>query len=395
MKQFFIFYCATRLLCYAKSMVIFTVIAFIVILSALILIHEFGHFLAARAFGVKAEEFGWGLPPRAIGVVRKDGKWKRVKRKDQSEYQNTIWSINWLPIGGFVRIKGEMGDSPHDKDSFLAKPVWKRFIIIAAGVIMNWIFAAVLFSLALMIGAPTVLDGVPAGATIKNREIAIVDVLPGSAAAKAGIQPLDAVVNIGGVVPKTVEDVQNAIGKSGSSQLTLLVKREGKDVTVTAQPQYVDAIKKYGLGISLAEIGNVSFPIHLALWNGVILTGDYTKATVVGFYDLFSELFHGGGPAVQSVSGPVGIAELTGKFAAQGVLALLQFTAILSINLAILNFLPIPALDGGRGVFLIYEGIFRRPVNRRVEAIAHNVAFIVLIALVLVITVRDVWRLIG
>ncbi len=376
-------------------MIFLTILAFIVILSALILIHEFGHFLAARAFGVKAEEFGWGLPPRAVGIVWKDGKWKRVKRKDQSEYKHTIWSINWLPIGGFVRIKGEMGDSPHDNDSFLAKPVWKRFIIIAAGVIMNWVFAAALFSFALAIGAPTVLDSVPVGATVRNREIAIVDVLPGSAAAKAGIQPLDAVISVGGVVPKTVVDVQDAIGNSGSNPVSLVLKRDGKDLSVTAQPQYVEAIKKNGLGISLAEIGNVSFPIHLALWNGVILTGDYTKATVVGFYDLFSELFHGGGPAVQSVSGPVGIAALTGKFAAQGILALLQFTAILSINLAILNFLPIPALDGGRGVFLIYEGIFRKPVNRRVEAIAHNVAFIVLIALVLLITVRDVWRLIG
>ena len=139
----------------------------------------------------------------------------------------------------------------------------------------------------------------------------------------------------------------------------------------------------------------MSFPVHLAVWNGVILTGEYTKATVIGFYDLFRDLFHGGGEAVKSVSGPVGIAVLTGKFAAQGILALIQFSAILSINLAILNFLPIPALDGGRAVFLIYEGIFRKPINRTAEAIAHNIAFIVLIALVLLITARDVMRLIG
>jgi regulator of sigma E protease len=294
-----------------------------------------------------------------------------------------------------VRIKGEQGDSPNDADSFLAKSVWKRLMIIAAGVIMNWLLAAVLLSFALMIGAPTVLDSIPAGAHVSNREIAIIDVLPGSAAEKAGIQPMDAVLEIGGKVPANVQEVQAAIGSRETHQIDLHVKRDGKDILITAQPQYVEAIKKYGLGISLAEIGNVSFPVHLAVWNGVILTGEYTKATVIGFYDLFRDLFHGGGEAVKSVSGPVGIAVLTGKFAAQGILALIQFSAILSINLAILNFLPIPALDGGRAVFLIYEGIFRKPINRTAEAIAHNIAFIVPIALVLLITARDVMRLIG
>ncbi len=370
------------------------VIAFLVILSVLILIHELGHYLAARMFGVKADEFGYGLPPRMIGMVKVNGKWKRVTRKDRTDYTNTIWSLNWLPIGGFVRIKGEQGDSPNDADSFLKKPVWQRLIIIAAGVIMNWLLAVVLLSFALMIGAPTVLDSIPAGATVRNREVAIIDVMPGSAAEKAGIQSMDAIVEIGGKIPATVQDVQTEIADHESHPVDVHLKRDGKDILVTAKPQYVEAIKKYGLGISLAEIGNVSYPPHLAVVNGVVLTCQYTKATVIGFYDLFRDLFHGGGEAVKSVSGPVGIAVLTGKFAAQGVLALIQFSAILSINLAILNFLPIPALDGGRAVFLVYEGIFRKPINRNAEAIAHNIVFIILIALVALITVRDVVRLI-
>ena len=223
----------------------------------------------------------------------------------------------------------------------------------------------------------------------------IVDVLPGSAAEKAGIQSMDAVLEIGGQTPANVQAVQDAISGRESSPVDLLLSRNGREVAITARPEYVEAIKKYGLGVSLAEIGNVSFPPHLAVWHGVGLTVDYTEATAVGFYDLFRDLFRGGGETVQSVSGPVGIAVITGKFAKQGMLSLIQFAAILSINLAILNFLPIPALDGGRAIFLIYEGIFRKPINRNIEAIAHNVAFIVLIALVLLVTVRDVWRLIG
>lgn len=372
-----------------------TIIAFLVVLSVLILIHELGHFLAARAFGVKAEEFGYGLPPRAVGMVKKNGKWKRVGAKDRASYANTIWSLNWLPIGGFVRIKGEQGDLPADADSFTAKPVWKRFIIIAAGVVMNWVLAVVLFFVALSVGAPTIIEDIPADAIVRNQAVTIVDTLPGGVAERAGIQAMDTIVAVDGVPPKAVEDVQNAIASHGYGPVTFLLKRDGAEVGVTARPEYMEAIKKNGIGVSLAMVGNVSFPLHLAAVHSVTLTWQYTKATAAGFGELIAELFRGGGEAVNSVSGPVGIAVLTGKFAAQGALALLQFAAILSINLAILNFLPIPALDGGRAIFLIYEAIFRKPINRRAEAIAHNIAFMILIALVLLITVRDVWRLVG
>src|SRR5882762_7704845 len=118
-----------------------TLLIFLVILSVLVLIHEAGHYFAARLFGVKAEEFGYGLPPRVFGFVKVGKKWKRVSANDKKEYENTIWSLNWLPIGGFVRIKGEQGEGEHDHDSFHIKPIWQRIAILAAGVTMNWVLA--------------------------------------------------------------------------------------------------------------------------------------------------------------------------------------------------------------------------------------------------------------
>lgn len=370
------------------------IIAFLLVLSVLILIHEAGHYFAARMFKVKAEEFGYGLPPRAIGFVREDGKWKRVKRGDQASYKNTIWSINWLPIGGFVRIKGEEGEN-RDTDALHTKPVWQRFVIISAGVVMNWLLAAVLLSIGFMIGIPAVLDNLPAGASIDKREVLIVDTLPGSAAAEGGVQAMDAIVRIGDATPVTVNQAQEMIAAHGTSTMAMTVHRSGEDVVLNLAPAYIDSMSKVALGVSLVDSGVVRYPIHLALVNGVRITGEYTKQVVMSFAGLFHDLFRGGGQTVESVSGPVGIAVLAGKVAEQGILPLLQFAAILSINLAVLNFLPIPALDGGRAVFLIVEAIRRKPVKRDVEAIIHNVAFLLLIALVILITVRDVTRMFG
>lgn len=368
------------------------VIAFLVVLSVLILIHEAGHYFAARIFGVKADEFGYGFPPRLIGFVKVDGKWKRVKSRDRTAYKNTIWSINWLPIGGFVRLKGEQGDAPLDENSFQSKPVWQRFIIIAAGVAMNWVLAAVLFSVGFMVGIPAMVDDLPAGATVHEREVTIVDTVRDGAAARAGIEPLDIIVRIGEREPKTIKGVQEAVASYGTEKVDVVVERGGEQRTFTVTPAYVEEIDRAGFGISLIDTGTVSYPPHLAVVNGVILTGAYTKSVVIAFTELFGDLIRGGGETLESVSGPVGIAVLTARIAERGILQLLQFSAVLSINLAVLNFLPIPALDGGRAIFLIVEGIRRKPVDRRIEAFIHNVVFLLLIALIILISVRDIGR---
>lgn len=368
------------------------VVSFLIVLSILVLIHEAGHFIAARMFGVKADEFGYGLPPRLIGFVKEKGKWIKVGPRNQREYKNTIWSINWLPLGGFVRIKGEGGEAEHDADSFHTKAIWKRIVILAAGVGMNWILAAVLLSIGLMIGVPSVTDELPDGAVVHKREVTIVDVLPGSAADKAGIQSLDIVIDIQGEPAVTLEQTRELIFNR-DMQPTLVTVRRGNEVKeFTVTPEYIKEIDRPGMGIAMFDTGIVSYPPHLAIKNGIILTGLYTKAIVLTFIDLIRDLINGDHEMAQQVSGPVGIAVLTGRVAEQGMAQLMQFTAILSVNLAVLNFLPIPALDGGRVGFLLVEALRRKPVNRRTEAIIHNVAFLILVALIILITIQDIGR---
>jgi regulator of sigma E protease len=141
---------------------------FLLVLSVLVLIHEAGHYLAARLFGVKADEFGYGFPPRLIGFVKDGKKWKRVSGQDTKVYKNTIWSINWLPLGGFVKIKGETEQGLNDTDSIHAKPVWQRLAIIAAGVFMNWVLAVVIFTGIYAIGTRLILDQDVAGARVRD-----------------------------------------------------------------------------------------------------------------------------------------------------------------------------------------------------------------------------------
>jgi regulator of sigma E protease len=368
------------------------IISFLIVLSVLILIHEAGHYFAARIFKVKAEEFGYGLPPRIFGFVKERGKWKFVKASDKNEYTNTIWSLNWLPIGGFVRIKGEQGDHETDPDSFHTKPVWKRFVIIAAGVVMNWVLAVCLFSIGLMIGMPAMLQDIPKGAIINEHEVTIVDIVNNSPADEAGFESMDIVKKVNALEITSSEQLSSTIGNLGTDEGTLTIVRDGVEKVMTIKPKFMNTIGKTGIGVSLADTGVIRYPVHLALVNGVILTGEYTQSVFMTFVNLFSDLFHGGGETVDQVSGPVGIAVLAGKVAERGFMQVIQFAAILSINLAVLNFLPIPALDGGRAVFLILEAIRRKPIKRYVEAIIHNIAFIILIILVILISIRDVSR---
>jgi len=379
-----------RTICYTPAML--TLLIFLVVLSVLVLVHEAGHYLAARLFGVKADEFGYGLPPRAFGVVRVGKKWKWVGAKDRKEYANTIWSVNWLPIGGFVRIKGEQGEGGMDTDSFHVKPIWQRVIILAAGVAMNWALAVVLLSIGLMVGAPAVVEGLPEGAIVDSREVTIVDVLPDSPAAQAGLQVGDVVVSVDGTALENVTDTQGAIGAQGEQSFAMMVRRGGEEVALDVTAAYVPEVDKTAIGIALIDTGIVRYPFFKAIQGGVILTWEYTRLVVLTFADLIHELFNGKTETAGQLTGPVGIAVTTGQMARQGFVALMQFTAILSINLAVVNFLPIPALDGGRVLFLIFEAIRRKAMDRRTEAVIHNVAFLILIVLILFVTLRDIGR---
>jgi regulator of sigma E protease len=368
----------------------FSVIAFLVILSGLVLMHEIGHFLVARAFGVKADEFGVGFPPRAIGFVSEDGRWERVNRTDHKRYTRTIWSINWLPLGGFVRLKGEMSEDAQEEDSLLAKNGWQKFAILAAGVGMNWLFAAVVFSLGFTVGVPAVLDGLPASAIVKDEKIQIIQVVPGTAADKAGLEIGDVLGSLDdGVTAKNAEEYRSLLAERSKvdEPFTMEIVREGESMTIETTAEYLEQLGRPALGIALEDTGTVRFPVWIAVGEGFTLTARYTWAIIVGFFQLLYGLFNGHPSA--DISGPVGIAVMTGAKVQEGLWSAAQFAAILSLNLAVINFLPIPALDGGRAVFVALEGLRRKKNNVRTEAIAHQIGFITLMLLVLLVTIQD------
>lgn len=368
------------------------VIFFLLALSVLVIIHELGHYLAARLFGVKAEEFGFGFPPRLVGFVKERGRWKIVGATDRSKYAKTIWSINWLPIGGFVRIKGEQEDGINDPDSIHAKPIWQRVVIIAAGVVMNWILAAALFTVIFSVGTVAVLDGLPANARISNRTVMIDQVLKGSPAEKSGIKPGDEILRVDGAALATALDARNRIGAKDTRIVTFVLKRDSKELTLDVTPVYLESIQRPGIGVAIEDVGTVSFPFPQAVTNGVVMTASLTKGIVVALGDVIQRLFIEREVA-DDLSGPVGIAVMANRIVKQGVTPFLQFAALLSVNLAVINFLPIPALDGGRVLFLVIEKLRKRPMSRHLEIGIHNIAFIILILIILLVTARDVSRL--
>jgi len=382
-----------------------TIVIFVLVLSVLVLVHELGHFLTARRFGVKAEEFGLGFPPRALGVYKnKHGKWlwifgnRAVEDIEKSEDANlhpaaksTVYSVNWLPLGGFVKIKGENGEGQNEKDSFAYQKIWKRVIILAAGVVMNVILAWFLFSVGYMIGLPQSTDTVAKNAIVSEPKVMIAQVVAKSPAEAAGLKEGDAVLRINNEVIGTEKALQDAVAFNDGKATSIVVRRAGKEQTLSVVP-----VAKNGdratIGVAIYSASSVRYPFFSALVEGANTTGWMIKQIVVAFVGLFRDIFAGHKVGDQ-FAGPVGIATITGQAARLGFAYLLQFTALLSLNLAVINILPLPALDGGRIFFLLIERIKGTPVKREVEAIIHNIGFFLLIALILFITYKDIIKL--
>jgi len=350
-----------------------TIILFLVVLSVLVLAHEFGHFITAIKFGCKVEEFGIGFPPKLFSIKRK----------------GIEYSINWIPIGGFVRIKGESGENKDDPNSFSSKPAWKRLIILLAGVIMNFVLAAVLLAIGFMVGLPSAIDeNLPKGAQVSDTAVRVVSLVEAGPVDEAGILIGDTLVSIDCNVFEEADLVRDYIGEHSGSTMSLLVNRGEESFSYEVTPRYLEETESEALGVGLLTIGYVRFPVHLAVWHGIESTVYYTKEITITLGSILKNLFLGKG-LIMDISGPVGIAVFTGEMARLGFTYLIQFTAILSINLAIINALPFPALDGGRVVFLIFEKLRGRPVSEKIEGIVHNSGFLLLMALILLIMYRD------
>lgn len=367
-----------------------TLIVFIIVLSVLVFVHELGHFWVARKFGVKAEEFGIGFPPRAFGIYKnKDGKWKKIigsKRVDDAA--DTIYSINWFPLGGFVKL-GEDEEGGDDPNHFNNKKVWQRMSIISAGVAMNIVLAAVLITVGFMMGLPQALDNIDSRAQISDRNIQIVEIMPDSPAQKAGLKTGDIIAGIDGNQFTGYKDLQKFVNKRTGEELAYTIKRGKNEIKKNITPVLMKETGKGGVGVGIVETGIVKYPFFLSIWEGIKTTILLTWAIIIAFYELIKGVIIGNGVSA-NVAGPVGIAAMTGQVARMGFVYVLQFTALLSINLAIINFLPFPALDGGRIVFLFIEKIKGSPVKKEVEAIIHNIGFALLMLLILVVTFKDV-----
>lgn len=410
-----------------------TIITFLIVLSLLVFAHEIGHFWTARRFGVKAEEFGFGFPPRIVGFQliknqpqiieeteieivateeqaivsetvtetivnnkrKKNGRWRLIwggRSLNGEEAQgDTVYSINWIPLGGFVKIKGENGEVKGG-DSFANKKIWQRAIILSAGVLMNIVLAAVILTAGLMIGLPQILDNLPDNVQVSSRMIQIVDVLPNSPAARADFKLGDVIVDIDDEQFAQYADLQNFVDQRQGQALTYTIKRGQELLDKQAVPEVIKETGRGGIGIGIAEVGLVRYPWYAAIVQGFKSTVLLLGAIIVGFISLLGRIFSGHNVAAE-VAGPVGIATLTGQMVEMGWVYVLQFTAILSLNLAVINILPIPALDGGRLLFLIIEKIKGQPVKQTIEAMVHNIFFIILLLLILLITFKDVAKL--
>jgi len=354
-------------------MILNSILPFVGILIALIVFHELGHFITAKLTGVRVLEAGLGYPPRVWGFT----------------FRDTIYSINALPLGGFVRLLGE--EDPGDPASLAAKPHWVRLLVLAAGSGMNFLLPFVLFTISFMIPRD-----VATGLT------QITQVIPNSPAAEAGLTQGDVILAINGHEVRNTAEVGNQIRLNMGETLSMTLKHEGQieDVPVKARwapPTYIDADGKEQrqgpTGIVIAPLyPGMTESESFALWKAFPKSIQATvEALTLARNELISWFKGGSAPGI---AGPVGIAQATGQVVKEsGYRPLLDFAALLSINLGIVNILPIPMLDGGRLVFVLLEIVRRgKRIRPEKEALVHFIGFALLITFAVVVTYFDVLR---
>ena len=411
-----------------------SILIFFLVLFVLILVHEWGHFIVAKKTGMRVDEFGIGFPPRLFGI-----------KKGETEY-----TFNVLPIGGFVRIFGENGDEPFspvegealdrrseanaeageggtksvlqnispkssvaspvegeeldrrseanakpDSRSFNSRPKWAQALVLIAGVVMNVLFAWLLFSVTYMIGIPTAVDEAVAG---PGAELVIIQTVPDS---PASIIPAGAVLigattgdgsSLAAVTPTGFIDF---VATVSPEPITMTYEVSGNvqtEIITPVQGLVDDEPERYVVGASLTLVEKQSMSFVAAITTGAVATWDGLQAITVGLFSLIAQIFTGSADFTQ-VSGPVGIVGMVDDAAAFGITALLTFTAIISLNLAVINLLPLPALDGGRLVFVAIEAVTRKDIPAEWAGRINLVGFAFLLLLMVLVTYNDILKL--
>jgi len=358
------------------------IIIFILILSILVVSHEFGHFIVAKKAGMRVDEFGFGFPPRIFG----------------KKYGETLYSLNLIPFGGFVKIFGEdevTAKNDNDARKFSSKSKKAQALVIFAGVLFNFLLAWLLFSIGFVIGFPTPIDEYTTG-VIKDQRVLVTNVFDKSPAQEADIRIGDAILSlsqgsrqISVIDPSEVSDFINS---AGVGTITFTVLREGKEEIVVIAPAEGVLEGRQAVGISLDAIGLVSLPAHLAVWKGLQRTCQFIWLTVVGFVGIIKDAFVGQA-GFESVSGPIGIYSLVGQAQTLGFAYLIGFTALISISLGIINLVPFPALDGGRLLFLLIEAIKGSPIKPEITNTLNYIGFGILILLMVLVSYGDLLKI--
>jgi regulator of sigma E protease len=348
------------------------IFAFVIVLGILVFFHEFGHFIMARLFGVGVEKFSLGFGPRLFG--------KKVGITD--------YRVSAVPLGGYVKMVGEEPDSdvaPADIPvSFTHKHVLKRMIIVAAGPLFNLILAVMIFFVIFLISGTFILK--PVVGTVEQD----------SPAAKAGIVKGDLIESIDGTPVTNWEEMAEIISGSDGERLSVSVMRNGEVLKLDILPELKTAknifgedIKRYAMGIASAgDFYSKELNPFEALYESIRQTYKITYLTVVSIVKLIQ-----GSLSAKTLGGPIMIAEMAGQQAREGIVNLAFFIALLSINLAVLNFLPIPVLDGGHLLFFFIEAVIGKPVNTKMREIAQQVGIFVLIVLMIYVFYNDITRI--
>jgi len=342
-----------------------TLLVFLIILSLLVFVHELGHFAVAKLSGVKVEEFAFGFPPRLVCIKRGETK----------------YCLNAVPFGGYVKMLGEERSSDSPK-SFNQKKARYRFAIVVAGVCMNLVLAGVLLSIGFMVGtSPIRLDTQKFGGQTVP-EVTITQVVADSSAAKSDLKMGDIITGFA-----SADEFAKFTRENISKSVTVTIRRENLTLTKTIQ---LSDNPDGPLGAGIADVTKVKLPFFKAIAAG--FTDAYlTTIYIVGLlWGLLSHIFQPGQVA-ENVAGPVKIFNITGQAVKMGLAYIIQFAALLSINVALVNILPLPALDGGRAVIIFAEGIARRKIMRvEIENILHMIGFVIIITLLLAVTLREI-----
>ena len=361
------------------------ILIFIIILGILVFVHELGHFSVAKWFGVRVDEFGMGFPPRAM----------RLFKRGETEY-----TLNWIPFGGFVKIYGEdsLGEdgksNPDYARSLGAKKWWQQILVLIAGVVMNVLLAWIIFTGALLSGAPTLASQTEHPELLRNAQLTVIGIAPNSPANEAGIVAGEAIVSASHDEATLTEFTPDAFTQfiqstptEGTVMLELAKGSTTREIAVT--PVTTINPGTQAIGVSIDRVGIApGLRLFPAIGQGFVAT----YQTVGGTFRSFGQLVTGK-VSLNALSGPVGLTQMVGDAQKVGFGYLAILTAIISINLAVINILPFPALDGGRILVVIIEILIRRPLPSKFIGWLNGAGFIFLILLMLAVTAKDIVKL--